>query len=90
MVGVVRRLRGTLVAEGSLDTRAHIAIALSRPGASSSNDDDEAWARALQALLGGNGPGAWTSTSQQVAGSRLSSIPLLRGSTHTASPGGIP
>jgi hypothetical protein len=52
VVDVVRQLRGTLVAEGSLCTRAHTAIALSRPGASSIDDDDEAWARALQAALG--------------------------------------
>ena len=42
VVDVVRQLRGTLVAEGPLYTRAHTALALSRPDASSIDDDDEA------------------------------------------------
>ncbi len=47
------------------------------PGCRSIDDDDGAWARALQATVGEHGLGPGASTSYQVAGSRLPSIPLL-------------
>jgi hypothetical protein len=86
VVGVVRQLRGTLVAEGSC-TPERTAIALSRPGASSIDDDDEAWARALQAALGEDGLGTWGFHVAAGGSSTTVVDPLLRGSTHTASPG---
>jgi hypothetical protein len=58
VLDLVRRPRGTLVAEGPPYARAHTAIALSRPDPASIHDDDEPWARALQVTLGEHG--LWT------------------------------
>ena len=60
VVGLVRQLRHTIVAEGPLHVQAHTAIALSRPGTSSIGPDDSAWAEALQTAVGEDGLGSWS------------------------------
>jgi hypothetical protein len=72
VVGLVRQLRRTIVAEGPLYLHAHTAIALSRPGTSSIGPDDAAWAGALQTAVGDDGLGTWS--FHVAAGDRITTV----------------
>lgn len=60
VLALIRQLRHTMVTEGPLYVQAHTAVALSRPGTSSIEPDDEAWAGALQTTIGEDGLGTWS------------------------------